>query len=101
MDSIESTNEILWICWLTSSKDWINLVDFTPFLLRETTFKVSCLLYCTPSPFGKGVFYKRKEFAPYLEVCIPERQVFRHSGSPTPQAHMSSPETAAGCYWCP
>ena len=38
--------------------DWIYLVYFPP------TFENSCLLPCTPSPFTKGVYSKRKESAP-------------------------------------
>ena len=40
------------------------MVDFPQFCKRETTFVNSYLLSCTPHPFWKGVYSKRKEFAP-------------------------------------
>ena len=43
--------------------DWIHLVDFLPFMFRETTFVTSCLLSYTLIPFLKEVYCKKKEFA--------------------------------------
>ena len=42
----------------------MHLVDFPSCFTRETTFVISYLLFCTPSPFWKGVYPKWKEFAP-------------------------------------
>ena len=36
---------------LFTSRHWIHLANFLPFLTRETTFVSSCLLSCTPIPF--------------------------------------------------
>ena len=37
---------------------------FSSIYTSERTFGTSCLLSCTPRPFWKGVFSKRKEFSP-------------------------------------
>ena len=44
--------------------DWMQLVDFLPFLARETTVMASCYFYCTPTPFWKGVYSHKKEMFP-------------------------------------
>ena len=46
-----------------SQGEWIYLVDFLPFFTRKTTLVTSCLLSCVCIPF-RGVYFKRKEFAP-------------------------------------
>ena len=51
--------------------DTPGLVDFPPFLSREINFIFFCLLSCTPSPFWKGVYSKRKEFAPLWVKLFP------------------------------
>ena len=40
---------------------------------REITFMTSCFLYCMPSPFWKGVYSLRKEFAPSGSKFFPYR----------------------------
>ena len=46
---------------------WIQLVDFPPFFMRHITF-VTYLLSCTWMPFGKGDYFKRKDFDPKGEL---------------------------------
>ena len=38
------------------------MVDFSPFLPRDTTLAISCLRSCTPSPFWNSIYSTRKEF---------------------------------------
>ena len=45
------------------------MIDFSPFLSREAYSVSSCLLSCSQNPSGKGVYLKRKEFAP-KGVCV-------------------------------
>ena len=52
------------LLWRNTYGDLIHLVDFWSFFKRKTTFVTSCLFFCTLSLFKKGVYTKRKEFAP-------------------------------------
>ena len=49
---------------------WKNITSghdrFSAILYKEVKFCNLLFAYCTPSPFRKGVYFKRKEFAP---VC--------------------------------
>ena len=53
--------------------NWLQMVDFLPFLIRETTSVTSWLLSCTSNPFWKGVCSKRKEFASRGNIFFPLR----------------------------
>ena len=70
--------------------------DFPPFLIREITFETSSLLFWPPSPFWKGVYSLRKEFAlrgvyskrkefaprsPFWKVVYSKRKEFAPYGS--------------------
>ena len=45
-------------------------LDFLPFCIREITLVTSCLLSNISSPFWKGIYSKRKEFAPKREQIL-------------------------------
>ena len=70
-----------WLAWAQTSKfilaytsiprpalcDWGGLDTFGSFFCHFTqyiTFATFCLLSCTPDPFWKGIYSKRKEFIP-------------------------------------
>ena len=53
---------ISWNKW-KGTLEWTHL-NYRHFFTRETTFVTSCLLSWTLAPFWKGVYSKRKEFAP-------------------------------------
>ena len=40
------------------------MVDFPPYLTRGTTFVTSCDYFTRHGPYEKGVYFKKKEYAP-------------------------------------
>ena len=51
----------------------MHLVDFPQSFTRGATFVTSSLLSCTPNPFCRGTYSKRKEFAPTGSKFFPFR----------------------------
>ena len=50
-----------------------NLIEFPPCFRREKTFATPCLLSYIANPFWKGVYFKKKEFAPDGSKFFPFR----------------------------
>ena len=68
---------------------------FSVMLSRETIVVTSCLLSCNPGPFWKGVYSRRKEFAPKGSKFFPCRVDSFQKGGKSIFDMVTSPESVS------